>query len=95
LAGGGFISWPRSWRAQIVQETLDGAGNFDDGAVENLFISARGFAVAAHFADELEGGGGDFLARGGLVGGSEDFNTAAHILYFIACGSTGLRYAVR
>jgi hypothetical protein len=67
----------------LVEEAFYRAGDFDNGAIEHLLIGARGLAVAAYFAHELERGGGDFVARGGLVGDSQDFNAAAH--NFILC----------
>ena len=63
---------------QLFQQAFYGSGDLDDGAIEGLLVGARRLAVAAYFAHELERGGGDFVASGGLVRDPQNFNAAAH-----------------
>lgn len=63
---------------KLIQKAFDGVGDFQDCAIEDFFIGAGGFAGAAHFANELKRGGGDFVAGGRCVGNPKNFDAAAH-----------------
>src|SRR5215469_15163686 len=69
----GRLTRPRRWRfigarIEIVQKSFDGSRDFVKRRIESLLIGPRWFAESTDFPDELQCGGGDFLARRGFAG---------------------------
>jgi hypothetical protein len=81
LGLGGFLfaifRWSR--RRQRSQEASGDGGDIVDSGVEGGFIGLRWFGEAADFADELEGGGADFVLGDGRIEIEERFDISAHV----------------
>ena len=65
-------------RFDVGEEFSGGASDFGYGRVKGVTVRLRGSAEAAHFTNELESCGGNFVRSGGRFGTSEDFDAPAH-----------------
>ena len=65
-------------RGLDVEEPPRGRGDLGHRRVERLGVPLRRHAVAAHLADELEGGGADLLGGGRLFGSAKGLDGSAH-----------------
>jgi len=65
-------------RFNVGKELSRGAGDFGYGRFEGFTVGLRRSAEAAHFANELQGRGGNLVRRGGRFGTSQYFDTPTH-----------------